>query len=320
MDHDDQDIDFDLDELMSSSNTDWTPGRNTKFVAQVIKTRAYRRGNGTEKEKYAQVIANLSVNDRDFESWRTKPPTVGSLKKHFSDLKIKFCNKIAAHTEGANLSGLDEQKSQLDKMLEAVCKELDDTAQAKVDTANYNAKRNRSMLTYEKNQMRKGSLSKKKIAAGGAGAASSSSSGASEGTADETGQQDQSPSSESVSSTSASSSNSVPSESGFEIGGNTQIGRMMEKLLSSDADEFQKIEAEKERAKIQLEVDAQKAKFEMESETLKAKHLERLQELKNEELRLKLQILQAERQQAEQQELNQLRKKFRGSEKDGDDA
>ena len=70
-------------------------------------------------------------------------------------------------------------------------------------------------------------------------------------------------------------------------------------MISSDADEFQKIENEKERAKIQMEVDAQKAIFELEQKALEAKHSERLQELKNDQLRLQLQILQAEQKKAE---------------------
>ena len=90
----------------------------------------------------------------------------------------------------------------------------------------------------------------------------------------------------------------------------------MEKMISSDADEFQKIENEKERAKIQMEVDAQKAKFELEQKALEAKHSERLQELKNDQLRLQLQILQAEQKKAEQEELQQLRKRFKASDEE----
>ena len=96
--------DLNIEELLDSTgstNTEWTQGRNTKFVGEVIRVKAYKRCNGTEKEKYDLIISKLSLNDRDFESWRTKPPSFGALKKHFADLKSKYIAKSASDREGA---------------------------------------------------------------------------------------------------------------------------------------------------------------------------------------------------------------------------
>ena len=148
----------DLLDSTGSTNTEWTQGKNTKFVGEVIRVKAYKRGNGTEKEKYGLIISKLSLNDRDFESWRTKPPSFGALKKHFADLKSKYIAKSASDREGANLSGLDEEKSNLDRMLEAVCNELDSTTKDKVAKSKKEQARSKSMLTHKKSLLKNGSL------------------------------------------------------------------------------------------------------------------------------------------------------------------
>lgn len=128
----------------------WTAAREFTFVNLIFKEKGHLRTDINMIDKFNSISSKLrldaSFTGREFLDGP-------ALKKKWERISGAVESKYSLSSEGANLSGLEEQPSELEKLVMDLLKERHDTAKAKDEQKLKDQIRNQKMLTHEKSML-----------------------------------------------------------------------------------------------------------------------------------------------------------------------
>lgn len=130
-------------------NFAWTEQKELTLANYVFKEKGYMRTDTNLTDKFTAVSIKIS-SDQAFSGAMLDG---AALKKKWDRIAFNVDTKYAISVEGANLSGLDEEPSELDKLVLTMLKERFETAKAKEDQKVKDKERNDKMITHEKKML-----------------------------------------------------------------------------------------------------------------------------------------------------------------------
>ena len=130
-------------------NFAWTEQKELTLANYVFKEKGYMRTDTNLTDKFTAVSIKIS-NDQAFSGVKLDG---AALKKKWDRIALNVDTKYAISVEGANLSGLEEEPSELEKLVLTMLKERFETTKAKEDQKVKDKERNDKMITHEKKML-----------------------------------------------------------------------------------------------------------------------------------------------------------------------
>lgn len=134
------------------TNFPWTPAREFTLVNYIYLEKGHLKSDTNMVDKFNAVSLKLRVDSafigRDFLDG-------AALKKKWDRLCSLVDAKYSISSEGANLSGLEEEPSEVEKLVLDLLKERFETKKAKDEQTLKDKIRNEKMLTHEKSMLKR---------------------------------------------------------------------------------------------------------------------------------------------------------------------
>jgi hypothetical protein len=133
-------------------NFPWTASREFTFVNYILLEKGHLKTDTNMVDKFNAISFKLRVDSafigRDFLDG-------AALKKKWDRMSSLVDAKYGISSEGANLSGLEEEPSEVEKLILDLLKERFDTKKAKDEQSLKDKIRNEKMLTHEKTMLKR---------------------------------------------------------------------------------------------------------------------------------------------------------------------
>ena len=131
------------------ANFTWTESRELTLLNYVFKEKGYLRTDINFTDKFNAISRKITA-DQAFSGGQLDG---AALKKKWDRIASTIDSKFSISAEGSNLSGLDEEPSEIEKLVLQMLKERFESAKAKEDQKVKERERNQKMLTHERNMI-----------------------------------------------------------------------------------------------------------------------------------------------------------------------
>lgn len=127
----------------------WNPQRELTLVHYVLKEKGYIRTDINLTDKFNTISRKVNT-EQDFAGSQLDG---AALKKKWDRISLTIDTKYSISMEGANLSGLDEEPSEIEKLVLQMLRERFETAKVKEEQKAKDTERNEKMLTHERKML-----------------------------------------------------------------------------------------------------------------------------------------------------------------------
>ena len=128
---------------------DWTEEKNYTLALLLLKYKGYKTTDIKQLEKWETILDKIKTKP-GFDDLAIKPIP---LQTHFKRMQEETLRACGISMEGANLSGLEEEQSELVKLLINMAEDLSKEKKHKGNGKKKKAEKNKAMTIYEKLQL-----------------------------------------------------------------------------------------------------------------------------------------------------------------------